>query len=935
MKEILFTEENSQTFLLVEQSAFEGVKKIASVVAEDFFTVTGKSIILIDSLEKIKDYDFKKCNLIIAGTIGKSSILDSLATKNKIDFKNINGKNEVYSFSILDSSDNILGNPALVISGSDKRGTIYGLLHISELLGVSPWTWWSEVKPVHKNNFSITENDCFSSKEPSVELRGIFINDEWPAFGSWCFEKFGGFNSKMYEQVFILLLRLKANYLWPAMWTSSFPLDGPGLANEELADTYGIVIGFSHHEPCLRASEEWDKVKGANTPYGTAWDFTSNSKGLTNYWRDSLKRSGKFENTITVGMRGERDSILNETATLKDNIDNLKKIITEQNKLIAENVNSNLQKTKRVLAVYKEVETYFEGNDTTEGLKDWSGLEGITCMLCDDNFGNMRVLPDEAQKNRNGGWGMYYHFDYHGGPTSYEWMNSTSLTKTQQQMSRAYNSGIKNIWIVNVGDLVGQELPISYFIDLAFDFEKYSSEKAASNYTEKFVQQNFGNYLENEKLQICTELLNGLMKFTSQRKSEALNENIYSPCNFHEGERMFFEADTFCKKANLLLEKMPAECKDSFIDLIYYPVVATLNIVRLNITGGRNNLFASQMSAYANTLAQETEKYISYDNELRQMYYKAANGKWNHFADSAHTGFRSWNDEDYRFPVLQKVVPLPNSKMIVSFSDNSFCTNGGFWCGRNILINNELTNHNVKKIYIDISNGGSVPYNFKIECSSDWLSFSTVEDTVDVYKRVEVVCDRSKFSGEQKAEVKVIGSFGKEANVTAKLLIIADNSNFSSLEKGTFVESENFISMSSCHGKKVEPSDSTVVSSTKFKFFTKSEGTYTARLYLEAANPSTRNGTLLYRVDSNGKTGEVTNSIPSKYTSDCSCSEWEQTVLSNKRISECEIELEQGINEITFNALDKEVVLKSVVLFLKDKPPADSYLPPPESFVVQ
>ncbi len=255
-----------------------------------------------------------------------------------------------------------------MIAGSDKRGTIYGLFHLSELLGVSPWVYFADVLPVKRDTVILTQAVNTVSKEPSVKYRGFFINDEWPSFGSWTFRHFGGFTAEMYDKVFELLLRLKGNYLWPAMWTSSFSLDGPGMANALLADEYGIVMSNSHHEPCLRHSEEWDLVKGEGSPYGTEWNFDRNKKGLTRYWRDGLRRNGRLENIITMGMRGERDSeILGHAATLKENIDYLKEVISTQNQLIRECVDNNLDQVPRMLALYKEVEAYFYGDDKTEG----------------------------------------------------------------------------------------------------------------------------------------------------------------------------------------------------------------------------------------------------------------------------------------------------------------------------------------------------------------------------------------------------------------------------------------------------------------------------------------------------------------------------------------------------------------------------------------
>ncbi|HBA46332.1 MAG TPA: hypothetical protein DCZ91_00725 [Lachnospiraceae bacterium] len=413
----------------------------------------------------------------------------------------------------------------LLICGSDKRGTIYGMFALSEYIGVSPFSFWGDAEPARRDRIILHQDIETVSKEPSVKYRGFFINDEWPCFGNWVTEHFGGFNSKAYEFVFEFLLRLKGNYLWPAMWSASFPLDGPGSANEELADLYGVVIGYSHHEPCLRASEEWDKVRGEGSRYGNQWNFRTNEEGLLRYWEDGLKRSGKYEHIITVGMRGERDTSVLGADSLEENITLLKNIITKQRKLIeryvkpeycgnpehmgeccgnqerggessrnseyygeiCENPEQDEESRRnseynegscnysehnreqdsatipQLLALYKEVEPYFYGDAHTPGLKDWGGLDGVTCMFCEDNYGYMRTLPEADIRGHKGGFGMYYHLDYHGGPVSYEWVDSTPLSQIWEQMSEAYEYGVREAWMVNVGDLKFHEVPLSFF----------------------------------------------------------------------------------------------------------------------------------------------------------------------------------------------------------------------------------------------------------------------------------------------------------------------------------------------------------------------------------------------------------------------------------------------------------------------------------------
>ena len=429
--------------------------------------------------------------------MGKSPAVDALAKDGKIDVSGITGKREVYG--IFAPAEDLL-----VIAGSDKRGVIYGLFRISEELGVSPYVNWSNLKPARKDCVVLTDEVFTVSKEPSVEYRGFFINDEWPAFGTWCNKHFGGFTAEMYEGVFELLLRMKGNYLWPAMWSSCFAEDGPGLASAELADELGVVMGLSHHEPCLRHGEEYKHVRGKDSIYGDAWNFHANTEGITRFWRDGLKRNGHLENVITVGMRGECDStILGKEATLADNINLLRDVLRTQEKLIKEEVNEDLSKVPRMIALYKEVEAFYYGDKDTPGLREGCPeLEDVILMLCEDNQGYLRSLPDEQMRKHPGGFGMYYHFDYHGDPISYEWINSTHLPEVWQQMTTAYEHGVQRLWIVNVGDLGLQELPLSYFLNLAYDYDKWGKcgPQSAAEYLRMWTKKQFGHVFDEKEL---------------------------------------------------------------------------------------------------------------------------------------------------------------------------------------------------------------------------------------------------------------------------------------------------------------------------------------------------------------------------------------------------------------------------------------------------
>ncbi|MCR5476776.1 MAG: glycosyl hydrolase 115 family protein [Lachnospiraceae bacterium] len=725
--------------LRVEDTAWPGVVRVAGKVAADITLVTDAAA------EVLQSADAPKAGDVFAATVGRSALLEEWERAGILDLSALRGKREVYLFAPVVLPGQTA--PTLVIAGSDKRGTIYGCFHLSELLGVSPWVWFADVTPAKKDTVTLTEGDCLVSKEPSVKYRGFFINDEWPSFGNWTFSHFGGFTAEMYDHVFELLLRLKGNYLWPAMWTSNFSLDGPGLENARLADEYGVVMSNSHHEPCLRHSEEWDLVRGETSEYGNAWNFDKNREGLTRYWRDGLRRNGKFENIVTMGMRGERDSeILGHAASLQENIDYLKEVITVQNRLIAQEMDADLSKVPRMLAVYKEVEDYFYGDAQTEGLRNWPELDGITCMLCEDNFGNMRRLPEDSERDRKGGWGMYYHFDYHGGPVSYEWICSTHLPKVWEQMSQAYESGVREIWIVNVGDLKPQELPLSYFLDLAYDFGRWgtSNTESAAQYLKEWTDRQFGADHDPE----LDALLAGYTFLNSVRKPETLGPDVYHPAHYGESREML----SLCDQYEEMAERQRKAYRgtplyEAFEELVGFPVSASANLLRMQLSTGKNHMLSAQGRPAANLYAEVIDRCMKRDEELMNLYHGLAGGKWDGLMLSEHIGFTHWNDEEAQYPVRHLVYPSRRSRLVVAKTEGDEWTCGGDWTRRKIHLTGFLDPHRRTQT-IQLENAGKGSAAWTAECDADWVKIYTVSGTLPSCEEAAASGEKDAFCGE-------------------------------------------------------------------------------------------------------------------------------------------------------------------------------------------
>ena len=640
--------------LFVEPNALPGVVRVAQVLAGDIEAVSGIRPRVVRDAEELSDY------AVLIGTAGLTKLRGADA---------VAGKREVFSLAY---EHNPMANvkEALVITGSDKRGTIYGMFELSRIIGVSPWIWFADAVPKKRTEIVLGDEVPRVSKEPSVRYRGFFINDEWPSYGTWTNKLFGGFNAKMYEQVFLLLLRMRGNYLWPAMWSAIFPNDGPGIENARLADELGVVMGASHHEPCCRQGEEYKYLRGKDSVYGDAWNFLTNEEGITRFWADGLKRSGRFENIITVGMRGEADSaIMGKEATLADNIDLLRRVLKTQNRLIREYVNPELDKVPRMLALYKEVEPYFYGDRDTPGLMDDPELEGVTLMLCEDNYGNMRTLPTEHMKAHRGGYGMYYHFDYHGGPISYEWVNSTQLSKVWEQMGRAYEAGVRDIWIVNVGDLKPQELPLTYFMDLAYDFEEFGTvPNRTEQYVADFAESTFAGAFEaGDEAEAFRRIADTMLSYSAmnaKKRPETLQPSVYSLTEDCEAANMLRICRTIRANCEWLTGRVKPEGEAVLYELVTYPAVASANLVEMMIDAAANRALLLQKDAKADFYADETEARIREDAELIRKYYEVADGKWDGMMGSKHIGFIRWNEELSAPPAVHKLAEVQSGAYV-------------------------------------------------------------------------------------------------------------------------------------------------------------------------------------------------------------------------------------------------------------------------------
>jgi hypothetical protein len=620
----------SPATVVVDAAADSAVRHAATSFVGDLERVSGKRPQLIEG-----DASGARGPLVVIGVLGQSPVIDALAAAGKIDAADLRGQWEAFRQIVVDNP--LPGVPrALVIVGSDRRGAVFGTYDISERMGVSPWHWFADVPVARQRDVYIPAGS--RRDQPKVRYRGFFINDEAPALSGWAEKQFGGANSKMYAHVFELLLRMKGNYLWPAMWAPrAFAADDP--QNMVLADAMGVVMGNSHHEPMLRAHDEWhrDKDKGVT---GGAWDYTKNTKNLRTFWRGGIERmmskggGQRYESVVTVGMRGDGDEAMAEGTA----IPLLERVVTDQRAIIAEVTGRPASETPQIWALYKEVQDYYD-----HGMKV---PDDVTLLFSDDNWGQVRRLPEPGAAPRSGGYGMYYHFDYVGGPRNYKWLNTNQVEKVWQQMDLAYRRDVRSMWIVNVGDIKPMEYPLSFFLAMAWNPEAMTPEALAA-YPQAWAAATFGA----EHADAVGEMMTAYSKYAARRKPELIDQDSFplggiTPGGLDGGEFGRIVADWDALEARMLetRSRLRPDQLDAYYQIVEFPIAAMANLYRLYYGAAWNKLLASSNDARANYFADLVETSFRRDGALTQRYHSINGGKWDRMMSQVHMSYVIWND---------------------------------------------------------------------------------------------------------------------------------------------------------------------------------------------------------------------------------------------------------------------------------------------------
>lgn len=902
--------------LLVSSEDFPGVIRATKDLQADIKRVTHSE----PSLAYNKAPSSKE--IIIVGTIGKSPLLDKLIKDKKLNINSIKGKWETFSIQVIEKPMKGVDR-ALVIAGSDKRGTIYGIYDLSAQIGVSPWYWWADVPVKEQKDLYVLPGN-HSKGEPAVKYRGFFINDEAPAISGWTHEKFGGFNHQLYEKVFELLLRLKGNYIWPAMWGNAFYDDDP--KNAEIAEEYGVVIGTSHHEPLARAHDEWRR-------YGEGpWNYNTNRENLQEFWREGIKRMEAVENIVTIGMRGDGDEPMAESTQISV----LENIVKDQREIIKDVTGKDIEETPQIWALYKEVQDYYD--------KGMRVPDDVTLLLCDDNWGNIRKLPKPGEKQHTGGYGIYYHYDYVGGPRNYKWVNTNPIQRVWEQMHLAYQHNADKIWIVNVGDIKPMEYPLEFFLDYAWNPEKWPADKL-DEYAELWAKKQFGP----EHAPAIADFLTKYTKFNGRRKPELLSPETYSLHHYKEAETVVSEYNQLADDATNVYEQLAPEFKDAYYQLVLHPIEGCSNLNDLYFTVAKNHWYATQGRSSTNELAIKAEKLFKKDSAISHFYNKEmADGKWNHMMDQTHISYTYWQQpERDTMPEVKRIELKEKPEMGVALEGSDL-----WWP----LANTpgelpEMTPFDQEKRYIEIFNRGSEPFNFTITADNSWVRFSKTEGNLKNEERIWVDIDwQNAPEGKSRVSINITAKDQKPVTVYA----LVDNRNNELHQFTGFVESDGYVSIEAENfTNKVESNGINwkvipglgktlsgittfpVTSETQmpqgnsprleYTILLKHTGNVNVQAFFSPTLDFHNNG-IKYGISFDDEEPQIFDLQPDK-----SNQAWEKQVADNIQIITSNHKInDQGAHTLKFWMVDPAVVLQKIVVNTGGLKP--SYLGPPQSF---
>lgn len=913
----------------------------AILFSKDIEKVTGILPVLITG-EQISD------NYAIAiGTLGQSSLINSLTQKDLLDTTGLTNQWECYTIQVLD-------NPypdvvqLLVIAGSDERGTAYGLFDLSQQMGVSPWYWWADIPVKHKDKLYV-KTKKFVSGTPSVKYRGIFLNDEDWGLQPWAAKTFepetGDIGPKTYAKIFELLLRLKANFIWPAMHNCTkaffyYP------ENKKVADDYAIVIGTSHAEPMLRNNvDEWDKTTMGEFNYG------NNKERVYAYWEKRARESNQMEVIYTVGMRGIHDSGMRGFKDMKQKVNALENIIQDQRNILREHVNKNVELIPQAFTPYKEVLTIYDNHLKLP--------EDITIVWTDDNYGYIRRLNNQAERQRKGGSGVYYHVSYWGRPHDYLWLSTTHPILIWEEMSKAFELDAKKIWVVNVGDIKPAEYNMQLFLDMAYNISKFQDESEVWDHHNQWAKS-----ILAEKSEEITDLFKSYYHLAFQRKPEFMGWSQTEPItevrstefqHFYYNDEAQHRIDKYTElimQVNDLKRYVQPNNQDAFFELVEYPAKCAAYMNHKFLFLEKAHMYAEQGRMSANTYVAIAK--AAYDSIVAlTSYYNhtLAKGKWNHMMSIAPR----------KLPVFKE--PAWPAYNIPDSTHWGICTEG-YTCKNTIGAKDTFTlpsfyKGDNKTCFIDIYLKGKGAFDWEATSSNDWISLSEnkgslSDNTGSREKRIWVSPDWNKIpKGDSISGFVIISGNDTDKNVQ---IIAKDISRKSIAEKKLFHEMNNQVSMDAAHyyqkseagwkimnnfgyAGKVLASDISYFNNQNIKkeapwvnylFQSESKGACKIKIYCIPTHPVNTEYSLKLAVDLKEylKNDSMGDDTVLNYRTFGRSEQWKLNVLSNNYMQEVEYKLKKDTPYIlNLRALDPSILIDRIEIEFGNLPKAYTAIP--------
>ena len=608
--------------ILYDASDAAVVKRAAELFAADVEAVTGRR-------PQVTSATGETGPAVIVGTVGGSALIRRLSEAGKIDTAPLEGAWERYMIQTV-------ANPlpgirtALVIAGSDRRGAAYGLFTLSELIGVSPWYWWADV-PVKKHAALHVDAPPTYSQTPSVRYRGIFLNDEDWGLTPWASQTFeperGNIGPRTYAKVCELLLRLKANYLAPAMHPVSTSFNQIP-ENKLVADTFAIVMGSTHCEPLLlNTASEWD------TQTMGPWNYDKNKEGINRVLTQRVRENSPYENVYTLALRGLHDGAMSTTLPMHEKVRMLQQALLDQRRILAENIDRPVETVPQAFTPYKEVlEIYSNGLELPDD---------ITIVWPDDNYGYMKRLSGVREQRRTGRSGVYYHVSYLGVPHSYLWFSTTPPSLMYEELRKAYDTTADRLWLGNCGDLKGSEMQVSLFLDMAWDIGRFTADNVVT-YPARWLAGIFGEAYYDRLEAMTREHLRlafprkpeymgwGYHWNRFDHNCEQLTDTDFSFTNYDEAQRRLEAYRQLGARAEALLHEIGDEARPAFYQLVYYPLRGAELMNRMTLGGQRNRWYARQGRAATNAVRDEVQRCYDSLQVITRGYNSLLGGKWNH-----------------------------------------------------------------------------------------------------------------------------------------------------------------------------------------------------------------------------------------------------------------------------------------------------------------